>query len=212
MSGAILPSRIGERAAMGTVVTKFNLPSALQRLQLTRLTAFLLLLSVIFAYSLLYASFAPLQQFAVPKFTPPKRPSPPSIAKFVSPPISDFAAIDERPMFMRTRRPLPIPAKDAPAQQQPPNFALVGVIIDPANRIAITKAPGATESVDLIQGQTVAGWEVTDIEADRIRLRSASTTYELKLQPPSGTAPASTPSLNSGITTAQQFPPSAASH
>lgn len=172
---------------MVDILTRFNLQSALQRLQLTRLTGFLSLLSFTFAFQLLYASFAPLPQFVVPKFTIPKRPPPPIIINFVPPLISEFAAIDERPLFMHSRRPRPIPLKEATAQQQQlPNFALVGVILDPTNRIAITRAPGATESVDLIQGQIIDGWEITAVEADRIELRSANTVYELKLQAPSG--------------------------
>lgn len=97
-------------------------------------------------------------------------------AKFQMPPQEHFASIDERPVFDPSRKPVAGPP-DAPAANGSlslPSVMLIGVIIDHETRLALVKltetAPVASYSV----GTWLGGWQIVQIEADKIILRANS--------------------------------------
>lgn len=111
-------------------------------------------------------------------------------APFVMPPLDDFAAVLERPLFSPTRRP---PTETAPSivvTSDPLDLDLTGVIASGGRRIAIFKpraavpakktrrrrndkrtkrtprTPAAPTSIQLSEGEAYKGWKLEQIEVD----------------------------------------------
>ena len=131
-----------------------------------------------------------------------------AIPQFVPPAIEAYAEIDSRPVFSPLRRPVKTPQAEA-ATLQPPNFSLVGVILQGLTRIGITKAPGSNTAIDVTPGQTIGGWQVVEIEADRMELSSGAQIYTLRLQPSSAgqASTVQTPMSNASAVAQQQNSP-----
>lgn len=198
---AILRVAAGIIASVGALLAKLEIRDALRRLYLTPATALLIALCVILCLWLLFEIFAPLAEVQPPKTTLVKRASIQyALKKFVPPPLEQFAVIDERAAFSPLRRAVrTAKEKEALAQlRPPPSFVLVGVILSGTERIAITRAPGANESVNVTIGQTIEGWEVSRIEPDHIELHSGDATVQLPLYPPSTQAPMPNPNALAG--------------
>lgn len=84
-------------------------------------------------------------------------------APFVPPPLSTFAAIDQRPLFNEDRRPAPIEATaaaDAPPQV-PLNILLTGVIVTPQTRIALLTDKTRNQPLSLKVGMPLEGDQAT---------------------------------------------------
>ena len=146
--------------------------------------------SAILAVTLIYEISAPIERYEVPRVTPSPLAASPAVTPFQPPALLEFSEIDERPIFNPSRTPFKIPeAKVVEAPRPPPSLTLVGVIVTRSGRIAITRAQGATASVNLIPGQLIDGWEVAAIETDHVTLRSNASTFEIKLQSPSAGQP-----------------------
>jgi hypothetical protein len=126
----------------------------------------------------------------------------------VSDPIADlkpledreeYAVVRERPLFRPDRR----PAKEEPTEavEAPPvkesdlgGFDLTGIIISPGETTAWVKDPQQQTPVRLRPGETLAGWTVTDIRADRLvveRQGKSDTLYLRDFKAPA--APGSAP-------------------
>ena len=85
------------------------------------------------------------------------------------------AAIDARPVFDPSRQPVAAPA-DANAKSQAPtlpSLTLVGVIIDGATRLALIRTSPTGFAMSYAVGTSLGGWQIAEIEADRIVLRAA---------------------------------------
>lgn len=197
----------GTTAALATYFVSLEIRDSLRRVFLTPATALLIILCVMLFTWLLYEIFAPLPQLQPPKITLPKRASIQyAVKEFVPPPLEQFTVIDERTVFSPLRLPVrTAKEKEALAQvRPPPSFVLVGVILSGTDRIAITRAPGANESVNVTVGKTIEGWEVSRIEPDHIELHAGDDTVQLPLYPPSSSqAPMPGPNALAG-----QPPPS----
>ena len=98
-------------------------------------------------------------------------------------PRNEYNAIAERPLFARTRRPAEeAPATTAPsAQANLPNFVLTGIVISPDEKYILLLRASSSETVRLIEGQTIDGWRVEKILPDRVTLKSGDRTVELPL-------------------------------
>jgi len=115
------------------------------------------------------------------------------VKAFTVPALTEFAEIDERPLLLPARKPIKVPeAKAAPVQRQPPNVTLVGIILDGKRRIAIAKMGGA-QSVNLVPGQMIDGWQVVAIESDGVALTADEQNYKIKLQRPQAGQPVGVP-------------------
>ncbi len=93
--------------------------------------------------------------------------------------------VTERPLFFRSRRPLPpeppAVAEPRPEPQPPLTFALVGTIVTGPTRVALVK-PEKAASVELAVGQSLEGWTLTTIDADRVMVRHGGTEQLLGLR------------------------------
>jgi hypothetical protein len=142
------------------------------------LTATCCILAGIFAYEVL----APLGEFTLPAVSVPDRPPLPTVAPFNPPPQSAFAAIDARPIFNPTRKPVESTAvAGGTTATAPPDVALVGVIIDSKTQMALVKREGAPFSESVLLGASLDGWEVTEITADHVTLRSGGQELNLRM-------------------------------
>ncbi len=101
------------------------------------------------------------------------------------PPLDEFSATVERPLFASTRRP---PSIDGgPAEQTAGNgkrelFDLVGVVISMNERMALLQRKRSREIIRVEKGHRVDGWEVQGILPNRVFLQLGDRTRELKLE------------------------------
>jgi hypothetical protein len=128
-------------------------------------------------------------------------PIPPAAVNRVLAPVTTFAAIAQRPLFLPSRRPEPeapppIAAAKPPAQPATPpalSATLVGVLVSPAGRSALLRlADGKTATVP--EGGTVAGWTLKQVSPDHVLFVSGSTIIDLgfpthRTAPTPGVAP-----------------------
>ena len=100
------------------------------------------------------------------------------------PPISDYDAIIDRPLFFADRT---LPAGDTDAnggdageqavtstQSRPPNMRLSAIVVENDQRIALVEIPGNERGRSLEVGQSLSGWRVTEIEDTAIVMESGT--------------------------------------
>jgi hypothetical protein len=73
----------------------------------------------------------------------------------------------------------------------PPEVALVGIMIDSHDRIAMLRTPGSPLANAFHLGATVSGWQLSEIAPDRIVLSAGGARAELRLD--ANKAPAKAP-------------------
>lgn len=140
---------------------------------------------------------APPFQLALPSGNVAASPS------FKMPPAASFAAIDERPIFDSSRRPVASPP-DVPstigASVSLPSVTLIGVIIDHETRLALVKLTEASVVASYSVGAWLGNWQIVQIEADKIVLRSNGLgTQELRMTGKSRTPPSPANSASDGL-------------
>jgi len=118
---------------------------------------------------------------------------------FQMPTSASFATIDARPVFDATRQPVAAPPEafvaDGTSSSLPP-MTLVGIIIDRQTRLALIKLAGAPLAMSYAVGMSVSGWQIVEIEADRIVLRAGGANQEIRLTgKPQTSAPATSDNL-----------------
>lgn len=99
---------------------------------------------------------------------------------------SNFDAIVERPLFSQARRPTPPkppPSEPqpqaAPASPPPPLAAtLLGIIISPGMKSAVIRLSNG-KSVTVIEGDSIDGWELKQVEPDLAQFRYNGASVEL---------------------------------
>jgi hypothetical protein len=99
-----------------------------------------------------------------------------------TPPAETFAAIDQRPMFTPSRKPAVAAAANGEATLQPPDIALVGIMIDSRDRMAMIRTPSAPLATAYHLGANIAGWQLSEIAPDRIVLIAGGARDEIKLE------------------------------
>jgi hypothetical protein len=107
----------------------------------------------------------------------------------LSPPedIEDYAVVVERPLFLPDRRP---PSEDEADQEEAPivdDAALKGldlnaVIMTPGRVVAWVRNPAEKELQDLELGDEINGWNVKEIQSDRLVLERQGQTDTLTLR------------------------------
>jgi len=117
---------------------------------------------------------------------------------FLAPPPESFSAINDRPVFIPSRKPLALPADktaNTAATAPPlPALALVGVILDGQNSLAMVKPAGAPFAQAMGVGASVGGWQITSIGPDKIVLHAGTFEQDVRLDAkPLGQAPAAPP-------------------
>jgi hypothetical protein len=122
----------------------------------------------------------------------PSRPPTPSAQAdpaFVLPPLEAYRAIEARPLFWASRRPI---AAVTGAAATPSGLALLGVVEGKGETVALIRhgQPPRVERVHA--GATLEGWTVTKVALGVVVLVSGGTEAELKPKaaPPTAPAPA----------------------
>lgn len=102
---------------------------------------------------------------------------------FTLPPLSEFSAIVERPLFTRDRRPAPPSetATTAAGQDGQAPFQLSGVMIAGSRRVALLQSRSSPKTVRVEEGETIEGWKVVTIRPQVVTLKSGTNSEELRL-------------------------------
>ncbi len=100
-----------------------------------------------------------------------------------------FAAINERPLFIEGRKPLPEKAPDAPVAadaSQLEDWLLIGIYNnkDKPKVALFRKQNEAKKFLKLNQGQTISGWQLKEIQADRVILEQGGQEKSVMLLKP----------------------------
>lgn len=115
-------------------------------------------------------------------------------APISSPPITDFAEVVMRPLFAPSRRPYAPRDQKLPGDEtKPETFALIGVIISPIGRVALLRPRANNDILRVVEGQSIAGWEVRTIKTTEVVLVRGSADEVLKLDNSDSRAPETAP-------------------
>jgi hypothetical protein len=130
------------------------------------------------AATLSYECFYPIPDLETPSIRLAASSAEPAAVHpaFQLPPESSFAAIDARPIFDPSRRPVAGPPEqssaDGSAAGTLPPMTLIGIIIDRQTRLALIKLAQAPQALSYAVGSSLAGWQIVAIEADKVVLRA----------------------------------------
>ena len=112
----------------------------------------------------------------------------PTPALAVLPPLANFSATVERPLFTPSRRrPAGIEAAAGPSIES--RYRLVGVVATGPTKKAF--AVDGARHIEIVEGNTLDGWSVKEIRSDRVLLTSPAGEAVLKLKPAAPEAPKS---------------------
>lgn len=96
-------------------------------------------------------------------------------------PIETYAGIEARPLFMSSRRPQPPSAPAAGGQSGHDSLMLAGVILMRDKRIAMIETKRTAGVAVVHEGESVEGWRVDEIAADRVVISQNADVFELLL-------------------------------
>ena len=137
-----------------------------------------------FALILAYELAMPLQAYRLPD-VPVRKPAPIVLLQpsFAAQPIETFSSIDERPLFNATRKPVASPEQNSAQSGPPPapNASLVGVIIDGKTQMALMRSPDSAFALSYAVGSSISGWQISEIDSDKVKLISGAFTHEIDL-------------------------------
>jgi hypothetical protein len=157
--------------------------------------ALCLLMTALFVYQLEAAPAA----FALPVVhLQPKALAVTEPPAFLPPPQSAFDAVNDRPLFLPSRKAIAVPAGKtvgaAPTGPPPlPALALVGVILDGQNSLAMVKQAGAPLVQAMAVGAVLGDWHIASIAPDAITLQAGTFTQNVRMDAKAGTAPTPPP-------------------
>jgi len=139
-------------------------------------------LCALLAATLLYLIVAPLPDLEIPQVPlEQQRAATRQAASIATPPPEAFADINARPMFSPDRKAIVEPGTST-VSGSPPNIALVGVIMDPKDRMALIRTGASPLAGAFRLGADISGWRLTEIAADHIVLSKGGTRDELRLE------------------------------
>lgn len=103
------------------------------------------------------------------------------------PPERQFDEISDRPLFFPSRRPFVPPAgateaEATPAAEPAIGLELIGVLLTEHQRAALVQPQGEPAAHWVHEQQTVAGWLIEQIDADRVQLRDGDRVQVVKLR------------------------------
>lgn len=104
---------------------------------------------------------------------------------FVMPPEDTYAEVSERPLFLRSRRPLP---PELEARPQTPTatsraaFILSGVVLTGTQRMALIQTQSSPKIARVEEGQEYEGWTVEAIHPNRVVMRRGQDVSEIVLE------------------------------
>ncbi len=105
---------------------------------------------------------------------------------FELPSLEEYSATVERPLFMEGRRPATVEANEpeaAPVEKKPLAVKLMGVVFAPKETLGLfVDAQGKYKRLRI--NDSIGGWKVEGIEADKAIMEQDGTKEELKLAKP----------------------------
>jgi hypothetical protein len=104
---------------------------------------------------------------------------------FVMPPQDTYAEVSERPLFFRSRRPLPpeLESKEETlAETSRAAFILSGVILTGTQRLALLQTQSSPKIARVEEGQEYEGWTVEAIHPNRVVMRRGQEVSEIVLE------------------------------
>jgi len=104
---------------------------------------------------------------------------------FVMPAQHTYAEVSERPLFLRSRRPLPPEletSEEPPAQTSRAAFVLSGVILTDTQRMALLQTQSSPKIARVEEGQEYEGWTVEAIHPNRVVMRRGEEVSEIVLE------------------------------
>lgn len=118
----------------------------------------------------------------------------PPKAAFKLPDEANYEDILERPLFVEGRRPpSDEPEEEAPTPVQPdlpaPKLSLVGVYITPKGTTALVRNIATKDTVRVRLGDRFEGWEVSEIDDQRLVLKKQNDEHVFELRDYSKPAP-----------------------
>ena len=117
-----------------------------------------------------WQAFATVVPAVAPAVPPADTPGAPEGARAAPlEPLATYAAVTERPLFNQSRRPPAAPVGAAPGELQR-NFSVAGIMLSGAERIALVQQGGEKKLLSVREGQSLGGWTVRSIAADRVVL------------------------------------------
>lgn len=123
--------------------------------------------------------------------------------------VETFAALVERPLFHRTRRPVPVAeaAESAAGAGSTVPFQLSGVLVAGRTRVALLRNPASARVIRAEEGETIEGWRIEAVRPQSVVVRSGQTREEMTLadrlapspaHPPQGGRKQATPAFGRG--------------
>jgi hypothetical protein len=103
---------------------------------------------------------------------------------FQPPPAESFAEVNARSVFERDRGPVasdsagPVSGSSA----EPPVATLIGVIIDGDRKLAMIRSSSSPVATSVAVGDSIEGWRVSEIDPDKIVLRSGTGSSVISLR------------------------------
>ena len=120
-----------------------------------------------------------------PAFVIEQRSQTAETSRFRMPPLTAFSEVDERPLFLRSRRPPTetVSAGAGPANASAENtpFVLSGVVVVGSQRSAILLESDSGRTISALEGTVVEGWRLESVEPETVVMRNGSTVAELTL-------------------------------
>ena len=139
-------------------------------------------LCAVLAATLLYLVVAPLPDLEIPQVPlEQQRATARQTMPIATPPPDAFADINARPMFRPDRKAIAEPGTSA-TSSGPPNIVLVGVIMDPKERMALIRTGASPLAGAFRLGADISGWRLTEIAGDHIVLSQGGSRDELRLE------------------------------
>jgi len=111
---------------------------------------------------------------------------------FVMPPEDTYAEVSERPLFLRSRRPLPPETETkekTPADTSRAAFILSGVVLTGTQRMALLQSQSSPKVARVEEGQEYEGWTVEAIHPNKVVVRRGQEVSEIVLEDRARTAP-----------------------
>ena len=103
---------------------------------------------------------------------------------FTAPGVATFSEITQRPLFISGREPpsIPQPIQSAPVRLPPLRLLLEGIVISPAEKVAVIFDLSSNDILPLTIGMQHQGWELTSISDTSVTFKRGEQSQQLELK------------------------------
>lgn len=119
-----------------------------------------------------------------------------SYSGFVMPPPETLSEVSERPLFLRSRRPVSPEAEiteEVPIETSPAIFVLSGIVLTDTQRLALLQGQTSSKVARVEEGEEYEGWTLESIHPNKVVMRRGQEVSEIALEDgPKGRQPQDT--------------------